>query len=144
MKAGILLVTLATMGMVVLSGCNRSGLDSKVWKFSGNDAKRGIDHYYSKPSVKKVGEGVFTVTTKAVPTKGKKSVEEATGIKNAHAVVTTMEVGCKDKYVRIMMKDYQDRDGISLKVEKEEMSMDSVRPVNPEMALYKMHQEICR
>lgn len=129
---------------LTLAGCNRSGLDSKVWKFSGKDAKRGIDHYYSKPSVKKIGEGVFTVITKVVPAKDKKAVEEATGIKNAYSVATTFELGCKDKYVRVMAKDYLDKDGISLKVEKEEMSMDSVRPVTPEMALYGMYQELCR
>jgi len=139
-----LIIGLLAGCLPLLAGCNKSGLDSKVWKFSGSDAKRGIDHYYSKPSVKKVGEGVFTVTTKAVPSKGKKAVEEATNVKNAHAVVTTMEVGCRDKYVRILVKDYQDRDGISLKVEKEEMSMDSVRPVTRDMALYTMHQEVCR
>lgn len=129
---------------LTIVGCNRNGLDSKVWKLSGTDAKRGIDHYYSRPSVKKIGEGVFTVTTKAVPTKGKKAVEEATNVKNAFAVATTFELGCKDKYVRLLVKDYQDKDGISLKVEKEEMSMDSVRPVTPEMSLYGMYQEICR
>lgn len=129
---------------LTIAGCNRGGLDSKVWKFSGTDAKRGIDHYYSKPSVKKIGEGVFTVTTKAVPTKGKKAVEEATNVKNAYAVATTMELGCKDKYVRLLVKDYQDKAGISLKVEKEEMSMDSVRPVTPEMSLYGMYQDLCK
>jgi hypothetical protein len=134
------------MMFVVLTaaGCDRKGLDSKIWKFSGSDVKRGIDHYYSLPSVKKIGEGVFTVTTKAVPAKGKKAVEEATSVKNAYAVATTMELGCKDKYVRIMVKDYQDKDGISLKVEKDEMLMDSVRPVTREMALYKMYEEVCR
>lgn len=144
MKPGKLICGLLPLVMLALAGCDRSGLDSKIWKFSGSDAKRGIDHYYSKPSVKKVGEGGFTVTTKAVPTKGKKAVEEATNVKNAYAVVTTMEVGCKDKFVRVMVKDYQDKDGISLKVEKDEMSMDAVRPVTPEMSLYKMYQEICR
>ena len=132
------------VAVIMISGCNRSGLDSKVWKFSGSDVKRGIDHYYSKPSVKKVGEGFFTVTTKAVPTKGTKAVEEATDVKNAYAVATTFELGCKDKYVRVRVKDYQDKDGISLKVEKEEASMDSVRPVTPEMALYGMYQDLCK
>ena len=77
------------VAVLMISGCNRNGLDSNIWKFSGSDAKRGIDHYYSKPSVKKIGEGVFTVTTKAIPTKGKKAVEEATRVKNAYAVATT-------------------------------------------------------
>jgi len=144
MKHGRMIRGLLLACLPLMAACNRSGLDSKVWKFSGSDAKRGIDHYYSKPSVKKVGEGVFTVTTKAIPAKGKKAVEEATSVQKAYAVVTTMEVGCKDKYVRVMVKDYQDRDGISLKVEKDEMSMDSVRPVTREMALFTMHQEICR
>jgi hypothetical protein len=129
---------------LTIAGCNRSGLDSNVWKFSGTDAKRGIDHYYSKPSVKKVGEGVFSVTTKAVPTKGEKAVEEATNMKNVYAVATIMEVGCKDKYVRVMEKDYQDKDGISLKVEKDEMSMDSVRSVTKDMPIFTMYQEVCR
>ena len=139
-------VTVALLSVALLSvaGCSRSGLDSKTWKLSGSDVKRGIDHYYSKPSVKMVGEGVFTVTTKAVPAKGKKAVEDATNVKNAYAVVTTMEVGCKDKYVRVMVKDYQDAGGISLKVEKDEMSMDSVRPVTKDMALFSMYQDICR
>lgn len=143
MKSQRIIVGLLPMIIFVLAGCNRSGLDRKVWKFSGSDVTRGIDHYYSKPSVKKVGEGVFTVTTKAVPIKGEKAVEEATNVKNAYAVVTTMEVGCKDKYVRVMEKDYQDKDGISLKVEKDELSMDSVRPVTPEMSLYGMFQDLC-
>lgn len=129
---------------LTIAGCNRSGLDSKVWKFSGTDAKRGIDHYYSKPSVKKIGEGVFTVTAKAVPTKGEKAVEEATNVKNAYAVATIMEVGCKDTYVRVMEKDYQDKDGISLKVEKDEISMDSVRAVTKDMPIFTMYQEVCR
>ena len=132
------------VAVIMIAGCNRNGLDNKVWKFSGSDAKRGIDHYYSKPSVKKIGEGVFTVTTKAVPTKGNKAVEEATNVKNIYAVATTFELGCKDKYVRLLVKDYQDKDGMSLKVEKEEMSMDSVRPVTPEMSLYGMYQDLCK
>jgi len=143
MKKMIVMLSLL-IAAIMISGCNRNGLDSKVWKFSGRDVKRGIDHYYSKPSVKKVGEGVFTVTTKAVPTKGKKAVEEATNVKNAYAVATTFELGCKDKYVRLMVKDYQDKDGISVKVEKEEMSMDSVRPVTPEMSLFGMYQDLCK
>jgi len=84
------------------------------------------------------------VTTKAVPSKGKKAVEEATNVKNAYAVATIMEVGCKDKYVRVMEKDYQDKDGISLKVEKDEMTMDSVRTVTKDMPIFTMYQEVCR
>ena len=132
------------MIIFALAGCNRSGLDGNVWKFSGSDVKRGIDHYYSIPSVKKAGEGIFMVTTKVVPSKGKKAVEEATNVKNAYAVATIMEVGCKDKYVRVMEKDYQDKDGISLKVEKDEMTMDSVRTVTKDMPIFTMYQEVCR
>ncbi len=139
-----MIATCMMLLMLMLGGCNRSGLDSKVWKFSGSDVKRGIDHYYSKPSVKKIGEGIYVVVTKAVPAKGKMAVEEATNVKGAAAVVTTMELGCRDKYVRIMEKDYQDKDGISQKVEKEKESMDSVRPVTKDMALYGMYQDICK
>lgn len=129
---------------LLMTGCDNSGLDKNIWKFSGSDIKRGIDHYYSKPSVKKVGEGVFTVTTRGVPKNDGKAVEKATNVKNAHDFDVKMEVGCKDKYVRVISKDYRDRDGISLLVEKEEMKMDAVREITEDMPIYRMYQELCR
>jgi len=144
----IISVTRITLALIIpvliLTGCDRSGLDTKIWQFSGSDIKRGIDHYYSKPSVKKTGEGMFTVTTRGVPKINKKAVEEATNVKNAYDFEVVFEVGCKDKFVRVISKDYRDRDGISLKVEKEEMKMDAVRPITPELPIYRMYKDLCK
>ena len=131
------------MSMLVLAACDRSGLDRKIWEFSGSDLKRGIEHYYSKPSVKKVGDGVVAVVTRGI-SKEERGVEQATGVKGAHDFEVKMEVACKDKLVRVVSKDYRDKDGISLLVENDGMNMDAVRPITPDMPLYKMYEDICR
>jgi hypothetical protein len=129
--------------LIVCGGCSRSDIDEKVWKFSGTDKNRGIDHYYSPKSVSRPGKDLVRVKTKGVPHKDKKAVETSTGVKGAYSFEVDFEMSCAEKYVRVLGKEYLDEKGNSLKKEKDEDKVDTFRPMDPAMPLYGCFKDLC-
>lgn len=129
--------------LLVCGGCSRSDIDENVWKYSGTDKNRGIDHYYNPKSVTRPGKDLVRVRTKGVPHKDKKAVETSTGIKGAHSFEVDFELSCAEKYVRVIGKEYLDDKGTLLLKENDEGKMDTYRPVDPSMPLYGCFKDLC-
>lgn len=128
--------------LLILSGCGNKLGDE--WQFSGTDTKRKIDHYYLKSSVKPVGADGFAVKTKMIPQSGNKAVEESVKIKSAYSVEVTGEIFCPDSAFMVYSKEYFDKQGISLKIEKDGGHMGAVAKIKPGQALHPMVTELCR
>lgn len=135
-------ITFIAAALFLLSGCNNK-LGGE-WQFSGTDTKRKIDHYYLKSSVKPVGPDVIAVRTKLVPHSGNSAVEEVMKLKNAFSVEVTADIICQDSSLMVYTKEYFDKQGISLKIERDGGHMGAVVKVKPGQALHPMVTELCR
>lgn len=126
----------------LMAGCgNRAG---EGWEKSGSDVKRGIDHYYLKSSVKPLDKGCVRVKTKLIPKKGDKAVEEATNVKNVFAIEVEGVIYCDDSAFMVLSKEYFDKQGISLKTEKDGGNMEAVVKIKQGEALHPMIQKVCK
>lgn len=128
--------------VMCVSGCgNKAG---EGWKKSGSDVNRGIDHYYLKSSIKPLDKGCVRVKTKLIPSKGDKAVAKATGVEKTFSVVVEGVIYCDDSAFMVLSKEYLDKQGISLKLEKDGGNMEAVVKIKPGEALYPMIQQVCK
>jgi len=128
--------------LIFVAGCgNKAG---EGWKKSGTDKQRSIDHYYLKSSVKPLDKGSVRVKTKLLAHKGDTVVEKATNVSKAFSVETEGVIYCKESSFMVLSKEYLDKQGISLKIEKDGGNMGAVVEIKPGTALYPMIQEVCK
>lgn len=138
----LLLAAIVALCCLAVSGCgNRPG---KGWKKSGTDKKRGIDHYYLQPSVKVLDKGCIRVKTKLLPSKGNEAVEKSTNVPKAFSVEVQGVIYCDESSFMVLSKEYLDKQGISLKIEKDGGNMEAVVKIKPDQALYPMIQQVCK
>lgn len=135
-------VTCVGTALFIVSGCGNSPGDG--WKKSGTDTKRGIDHYYFKASVKPLDRAAVRVKTKLVPHKGDEAVEKATKVPKTFSVDVEAVIYCEETSLMVLSKEYLDKQGISLKIEKDGGNMASVVKIKSGEALYPMIQDVCK
>lgn len=126
----------------VVSGC--SNTPGGGWKKSGSDEKRGIDHFYLKSSLKPLDKGAIGVKTKLLPHKGDEAVAKATNVEKAYSVEVEGVIQCDNSSFMVLSKEYLDKQGISLKIEKDGGNMEAVVKIKPGQALYPMVQDVCK
>lgn len=129
--------------LVISLGCERQKIDTKVWRYSGTDINRDIEHYYNAKEINRLSNDIAIIKTRGVYHKDKNAVEHATGVKNALYFETKMEMNCSGKYVRVMLIEYIDRNGSVIKRDELEKQTDTIRPINEKMPLYKAYMDIC-
>lgn len=138
-SAGVAFIFVA---LVLMAGCsNKAG---EGWEKSGRDEKRGIDHYYLKSSVKPLDKGCIRVKTKLLSSKGDKAVEKATNVEKAFSIEVEGVIYCDDSAFMVLSKEYLDKQGISLKVEKDGGNMEAVVKIKKGEALHPMIQQVCK
>jgi len=139
-RPAVAVVSLVTL--VFMAGCgNKAG---EGWEKSGTDVKRGIDHYYLKSSLKPLDKGCIRVKTKLLPTKGDAAVEKAVNMPKVYSIVVEGVVYCDDTAFMVLSKEYLDKQGITLKVEKDGGNMEAVVKIKKGEALHPMIQQVCK
>lgn len=136
----IMLVSAMMILLLVSSGC-KNKLEGD-WILAGSDFARKIDHYYLKKDVKPMGPGVFRIRTKLIPQRGK-SLEKVMGIKNTYSVEVDGVVFCEGPKFRVFTKEYLDKQGISLLIEKDGGTEEATVKVTRNDALFPMVNDIC-
>lgn len=127
---------------ILLAGCSNN--PGEGWEKSGSDVKRGIDHYYLKKSVKPLDPRCIRVKTKLIPHKGDTAVAKAVNMDKAYAIETEGVIYCQDSAFMVLSKEYFDKQGISLKVEKDGGNMQAVVDIKAGTPLYPMVQQVCK
>lgn len=127
--------------MLSVAGCSDS--PGPEWKKSGTDVTRKIDHYYLKSSVTPMGAGAIKVKTKILAQKGNKDLAKKLNIDNAYSVETEGVIYCQDSAFMVLSKEYLDKQGISLKIEKDGGHEGAIVTIKPGQALHPMVTELC-
>lgn len=127
--------------ILLVAGC--SDKPGPEWKKSGSDVNRKIDHYYLKSSVTSLGDGAIKVKTKLLAQRGNKDLAKSLKIENAYSVETEGVIYCKDSAFMVLSKEYLDKQGISLKIEKDGGHMGAVVTIKQGQALYPMVTDLC-
>lgn len=131
----------AILAMVLVSSGCKNKLEGD-WILAGSDFARKIDHYYRKKDVKPMAPGVFRIRTKLIPQRGK-SLEKVMGIKNTYSVEVDGVVFCEGPKFRVFTKEYLDKQGISLLIEKDGGTEEATVKVTRNDVLFSMVNEIC-
>lgn len=126
----------------MFSGC--SNTPGGEWEKSGSDVNRGIDHYYLKSSVKPLDKGAIRVKTRLQPHKGDEAVAKATNVEKAYSVEVEGVIHCDGSSFMVLTKEYLDKQGISLRIERDGGNMEALVEIKQGQALYPMVQELCK